>query len=68
MHPIQWPDIIIGVLLAEGMLWLLRSALKFVGRHNRNEKVVQRVNEMRPAPLDNYRAITNKYRDLDPLG
>jgi hypothetical protein len=67
IHPNQWPDLIIGFLLAEGFLIGLRSVLHAISNKNRNKQIAQRVQEMRPGTLDNYRAAQN--RDVRaPLG
>jgi hypothetical protein len=55
MHPMAWPDITIGVLLAEGFLYSLRTTLHYISRKNRNKAIAQRINDMRPAALDSYR-------------
>jgi hypothetical protein len=54
-HPMAWPDIIIGVLIAEGLLYSLRTILQYLARRGRNQMVAQRLNDMRPAALDSYR-------------
>jgi hypothetical protein len=67
IHPMQWPDIIIGFLIAEGFLIGLRSVLHAISNKNHNKQIAQRVQEMRPAALDQYRAAQN--RDVRaPLG
>jgi len=67
LHPLQWPDLIVGFLLAEGILYSLRSVLHFISRRNRNLHIAQRVEQMRPAALDNYRL--RQERDThSPLG
>jgi hypothetical protein len=60
LHPLQWPDLIIAVLLAEGLLWTLRSSIYFVVRKKQNQQVMERVERMRPGALDNYRAAQEK--------
>jgi len=67
MHPILWPDIIIGVLVAEGILYTLRSALHFISRRKQGQQIAQRVADMRPAALDNYRVLS-KESVRAPLG
>jgi hypothetical protein len=56
IHPIQWPDIIVGVLIAEGFIYMLRATLHYLANKKRNHLVAQRVGEMRPGTLDNYRS------------
>ncbi len=56
IHPMQWPNIIIGVLLAEGLLIAFRSSIHAISNRNRNQHIFNRVNDMRPAALDGYRA------------
>ena len=60
LHPAQWLDIVVAVLLADGLLYTLRSGLHFIARRNRNKVVVRRVTEMRPAALDGYRAAVKE--------
>jgi hypothetical protein len=67
IHPIQWLDIIIGVLIAEGFLIGLRSVLHAISNKNRNLQIAQRVSEMRPAALDQYR-ISQQKDTHAPLG
>jgi hypothetical protein len=67
MHPNQWPDLIIGFLIADGILYSLRSVLHFISRRNRNIQIAARVEHMRPAALDNYRA-TQERGARAPLG
>lgn len=67
LHPIAWPDLIIAVLLAEGLLYTLRAGLHFVSRRNQQAQVAQRLEEMRPAALDQYR-IRSKESVNAPLG
>jgi len=64
MHPIQWPDIIIGVLLAEGFLYTLRSTIHFISRKQHNTHVMY---AQRQAALDSYRSM-QQGRTHEPLG
>jgi len=67
VHPILWPDIILGVLIAEAILHTTRTVLHHISTKSRNNMIAQRVNDMRPAALDTYRA--RQERDLHaPLG
>lgn len=67
IHPMTWPDIIIGLLIAEGILYSLRQSLHFIVRRKQNQQVMERVERMRPAALDNYRAM-QQGRSHEPLG
>jgi hypothetical protein len=68
LHPILWPDIIIAVLLAEGLLWISRSALYFFSNRRKNQLIVERAQrEIKLAALDSYRAM-NPGRGHEPLG
>ena len=68
MHPILWPDIIIGVLIAEGILWTLRSALYFISDKRNNQKIVERArHDMKLAALDSYRSM-QQGRTHEPIG
>ena len=68
MHPILWPDIIIGVLIAEGIVWTLRSALYFLSDKRKNQKIVERArHDMKLAALYSYRAM-QQGRTHEPLG
>ena len=68
MHPILWPDIIVGVVIAEGILWTLRSALYFISDKRKNQKIVERAQrEIKLAALDSYRAM-QQGRSHEPLG
>jgi len=66
MHPIQWPDIIIGVLIAEGLLHTIRSLVHFISRKQHNTQVMERI-EQRSAALDQYR-VMSKESVRAPLG
>ena len=66
-HPNLWPDIIIGVLIGEGFLISIRAVLHYISRRNRNEQIAARVEAMRPAALDNYRAAVKEHVRA-PLG
>ena len=67
VHPILWPDIILGVLIAEAILHTMRTVLHHISSKSRNHMIAQRVNEMRPAALDGYRI--RQERDVHvPLG
>ena len=67
LHPILWPDIILGVLIAEAILHTTRTVLHNISRKSRNHMIAQRVQEMRPAALDGYRAAV-KENVHAPLG
>jgi len=60
IHPILWPDIILGVLIAEAILHTTRTVLHHISTRSRNQTIAQRVNEMRPAALDGYRAAVKE--------
>jgi len=60
MHPILWPDIIIGVLLAEGIFHSIRAILHHISDRRHHQQIAQRVSDMRPAALDNYRAAVRE--------
>jgi hypothetical protein len=66
-HPNLWPDIIIGVLIGEGFLISIRALLHYISRRNRNQQIAARVEAMRPAALDNYRAAVKEHVRA-PLG
>jgi len=66
-HPNLWPDIIIGVLIGEGLLISLRSLLHYISNRNRNKIIAARVGAMRPGSLDNYRAAVKEHVRA-PLG
>ena len=67
MHPMSWPDIILGVLIAEGFLYSVRSVSHYVSNRKHNILITQRVEQMRPGALDNYR-YTVKGEGHAPLG
>ena len=67
IHPMQWPDIILGVLIAEGFLYSVRSILHYISNRSRNLQITQRVEEMRPGALDSYRYATKDTGNA-PLG
>jgi hypothetical protein len=67
IHPILWPDIIIGFLIAETIFYTARATLHHLATTKRNHLVAQRAEQMRPAALDNYRAVQDKETHA-PLG
>jgi hypothetical protein len=66
-HPISLVDIILGVLIADGLLYALRAGLHLVSRRRNNKVVAQRVESMRPAALDSYR-VRQERDPHAPLG
>jgi hypothetical protein len=60
IHTNLWPDIILGVLIAEGFLYSVRSMLHYISNRNRQMIVAARVEQMRPGVLDNYRAAQER--------
>jgi hypothetical protein len=68
MHPLLWPDIIIAVLLAEGIIWTLSSAMYFISNKRKNQQIVERAQrEVKLAALDSYRSMQHG-RGHEPLG
>lgn len=60
LHPMHWPDVIVAVMLAEGFLWLFRSTVHYVSRRRKQIQIAERVQQMRPGALDNYRAAQER--------
>ncbi len=67
LHPILWPDLIIALLIAEGIFHSTRAILHHISDRRNNQLIAQRVADMRPAVLDNYRVLS-KESVRAPLG
>jgi hypothetical protein len=56
---IHWDTVlatVCGVILADGFLYGVRAILHYISRRNNNMIIANRVQQMRPAALDQYRA------------